>query len=216
MAQQDWRPLLSSGLVQLGLALPTDGAAKLLTFIELLVKWNAAYNLTAVRAPAEMVNKHLLDSLAVAPFLRGESILDVGTGAGLPGIPLAIAFPNRNFTLLDSHGKKTRFVTHAVTTLGLKNVEVVQARAEDYHPAEGFATVISRAFASLADFLKLTAHLCAPGGRWLAMKGERPDDELQPLPAGFRMIAVTPVHVPGLDVQRCVVKIERQVLRSGC
>lgn len=209
MAQRDWRQLLPPGLIQLGLELPADGAVKLLTFIELLVKWNATYNLTAVRDPAEMVSKHLLDSLTVAPFLHDGSILDVGTGAGLPGIPLAIAFPERHFTLLDSNGKKTRFVTHAATMLGLKNVEVVQVRAEDYRPEEPFDTVTSRAFASLADFLQLTAHLCAPGGRWLAMKGEQPDEELRALPSGFRLIALHPVHVPGLDAQRCVVEIER-------
>ncbi|MGH8398082.1 MAG: 16S rRNA (guanine(527)-N(7))-methyltransferase RsmG [Gammaproteobacteria bacterium] len=216
MAQQDWRQLLAPGLIQLGVELPDDGAVKLLTFIELLVKWNAAYNLTAVREPTEMVSKHLLDSLTLAPYLHGKSILDVGTGAGLPGIPLAIALPDRHFTLLDSNGKKTRFLTHAATALGLKNVDVVQVRAEDYRPKEPFDTVTSRAFASLADFLELTVHLCTPGGYWLAMKGEPPDDELRALPAGFRLVALHPVHVPGLDAQRCVVKIERQVLRSGC
>ncbi|MGA9852475.1 MAG: 16S rRNA (guanine(527)-N(7))-methyltransferase RsmG [Gammaproteobacteria bacterium] len=207
MAQQDWRQLLLSGLAQLRLELPPDGPVKLLAFIELLAKWNSAYNLTAVREPAEMVNKHLLDSLAVAPFLHDRKILDAGTGAGLPGIPLAVAFPERHFTLLDSNGKKTRFVTHAATTLGLKNVEVVQVRAEDYRPEEPFDTVTSRAFASLTEFLDMTAHLCAPVGRWLAMKGEPPDNELQKLPAGFRLIAVHPIRVPGLDAQRCVVEV---------
>ncbi|MGH8307604.1 MAG: 16S rRNA (guanine(527)-N(7))-methyltransferase RsmG [Gammaproteobacteria bacterium] len=198
---------LVDGLCTLNLNLAESAIAVLLGYLSLLTKWNAAYNLTAVRDPAEMVSKHLLDSLALAPYLHGKSILDVGTGAGLPGIPLAIAFPDRYLTLLDSNCKKTRFVTHAATTLGLKNVEVAQVRAEDYRPKEPFDTVTSRAFASLADFLELTAHLCAPGGCWLAMKGEQPDEELRALPAGFRLAALHPVHVPGLDARRCVVEI---------
>ncbi|MGB9428325.1 MAG: 16S rRNA (guanine(527)-N(7))-methyltransferase RsmG [Gammaproteobacteria bacterium] len=216
MTQQEWIRELAAGIGQLGLAIPSPAQSKLSAYIALLHKWNRTYNLTAVREPGEMVSKHLLDSLAVAPFVRGPRVLDVGTGAGLPGIPLAIALPEHYFILLDGNGKKTRFVTQAVTALGLKNVEVVQARAEDFRPAERFATVLSRAFASLADFLALTAHLGTPAGRWLAMKGARPDDELQALPAGFRLLAVHLLNVPRLNAQRCVVEIEKQVLRSGC
>lgn len=185
MSQQDWEQQLSAGITQLDLILPAGALEKLSVFIGLLVKWNTAYNLTAVREPAEMVSKHLLDSLSVLPFLKGDWVVDVGTGAGLPGIPLALACPEKHFVLLDSNGKKIRFVIHAAAALGLKNMEVVQARAEDYRPAEPFATVISRAFAATDDFLALTSHLGASGGRWLAMKGVLPDAELRGLPFGI-------------------------------
>src|SRR5215472_15037920 len=142
----DWRRLLAPGLETLGVSLPADGAARLLEYVELLQRWNQAYNLTAVRDPAEMVVKHILDSLAVLPHVQRGPVQDVGAGAGLPGIPLAIARPDLGFTLLDSNGKKTRFIVQAKAGLGLHNVEVVQARAEDYRPPGPFATVLSRAF----------------------------------------------------------------------
>lgn len=209
MTQHDITRLLDTGIAELGLTLPAGAPLTLTSYIEVLEHWNQRYNLTAVREPEQMVNRHVLDSLAAAPFLHGDNILDVGSGAGLPGIPLAVAFPERRFVLLDSNGKKIRFLTHAVTMLGLKNAEVVQARAKDYRPTEGFATVISRALASLAEFLGWTAHLGAPRGRWLAMKGKRPHAELQNLPAGFRLVKMHPLKVPGLDAQRCVVEINR-------
>lgn len=209
MDQENLKSALRAGVAELGLALPNGAVAALCSYIDLLHQWNQRYNLTAVRDPGAMVSRHLLDSLAVLPYLHGGRVLDTGTGAGLPGIPLAVACPERRFVLLDSNGKKVRFVTHAVTALGLRNVEIVQARTEDYRPAEPFATVISRAFAQLADFLLLTAHLCAPDGRWLAMKGAPADSELQNLPAGFRRVAVYPLKVPGLDARRCVVEIAR-------
>jgi len=209
MTQNDKTRPLAAGITELGLTLPTGAVALLSAYIDVLHAWNQRYNLTAVREPGQMVSRHVLDSLSVAPFLHGHSILDVGSGAGLPGIPLAVAFPERRFVLLDSNGKKFRFLTHAVTVLGLKNAEVVQMRAEDYRPTEGFATVICRALTSLADFLGWTSHLGVPGGRWLAMKGAHPEAELQQLPAAFRLVAVHPLKVPGLDAQRCVVEIEK-------
>ena len=209
MTEHDRTRLLVAGTTELGLTLPAGAQALLSEYIDVLHAWNQRYNLTAVREPEQMVSRHVLDSLAAAPFLHGDNILDVGSGAGLPGIPLAVAFPERRFVLLDSNGKKSRFLTHAVAILGLKNTEVVQVRAEDYRPAEGFVTVISRALASLADFLDRTAHLGAPDGRWLAMKGKHPHAELQNLPAGFRLVKVHPLKVPGLDAQRCVVEIEK-------
>ena len=209
MAQHAWRQQLSPGMVALGLTLTEDAQVRLLAFIELLVKWNAAYNLTAVRDPAEMISRHLLDSLGVQPFVHGSHVADVGTGAGLPGIPLAIALPDRHFVLLDSNGKKTRFVIQAAANLGLRNVEVVQARVEDYRPAQPFATVVTRAFAALRDFVELAGHLGAPGSRFLAMKGDYPADELRALPAGFQTLAVHPLRVPGLDAKRCVVEIQK-------
>ncbi|MGH8369570.1 MAG: 16S rRNA (guanine(527)-N(7))-methyltransferase RsmG [Gammaproteobacteria bacterium] len=201
---------LASGLRELQLVLVPAAQSRLLAYLELLTKWNTVYNLTAVRDPGQMVTRHLLDSLAIARFLRGGRVLDVGSGAGLPGIPLALSFPERQFVLLDSNGKKTRFMIQAAAELGLHNVEVVQVRAEDYRPAEPFATVVSRAFASLADFLALTEHLCAPGGCWLAMKGELPTEEINQLPDGFEVRAVNALKVPGLDAARCVFEIVKQ------
>ena len=210
MTAADWKAGLKPGLEALGTKLPEGGEASLIRFVELLLKWNQAYNLTAVRDPDEMLTKHVLDSLAVLPHVRGTPVEDVGSGAGLPGIPLAVALPDTRFTLLDSNGKKTRFMTHAAAELGLKNVEVIQARAEAHRPPVPFATVLSRAFASLADFLELAGGGCAPGGRLLAMKGARPTEELRELPAGYRVIGVHPLKVPGLGAERCVVEIEKR------
>ncbi len=199
--------LLQQGLQAMGLALPPDIEPRLLEFLRLLEKWNQAYNLTAVRDPEQMVARHLLDSLAVLPYVRGSRALDIGTGAGLPGLPLALALPQTHFTLLDSNAKKTRFVTQAAHTLGLANVVVVQARAEKFQPAEKFTTLLARAFASIPDMLATTRHLCAPGGRWLAMKGVFPQEELAAVPAGF-VAQVESLRVPGLKAARHVVIIE--------
>ena len=209
MHQADWRAGLAPGLKALGVVLPQGGEARLLEFVELLQHWNQAYNLTAVRDPGEMLVKHLLDSLAVLPHVSGTPVQDVGAGAGLPGIPLAIALPESRFVLLDSNGKKTRFMVHAAATLKLSNVEVVQSRVEGYRPAVPFVTVISRAFASLGEFVKLAGTGCAPGGRLLAMKGAHPEAELRDIPPGFRVLGVHTLKVPGLDAERCVVEIEK-------
>lgn len=171
-------------------------------FVRLLAKWNAAYNLTAVRDPEEMVTRHLLDSLVLLPYLHGSRVLDIGTGPGLPGIPLAVARPDCAFTLLDANAKKTRFVTQAVGELGLKNVDVVQARVENYRPEQKFDTLVARAFSSIADMLTSAQHLCAPGGRFLAMKGVYPDEELAAIPADFAVSEVATLQVPGLDAAR--------------
>jgi 16S rRNA (guanine527-N7)-methyltransferase len=206
----DWKRRLAPGVKTLGLTLPAEAEAVLLSYVELLVRWNQAYNLTAVRDPDEMITKHLLDSLAILPFVTGAKVADVGTGAGLPGIPLAVALPGTRFTLIDSNGKKTRFVTQAKAELKLANVEVVQARTEAYAPTALFAQVVSRAFASLKDFATLAGGLVPPGGRLLAMKGAVPREELAELPAGFRVLAVHPLKVPGLDAERCLVELEKQ------
>ena len=208
MTSADLEAQLVRGCAQLHVDLPPGAQQSLLDFITLLTKWNATYNLTAIRVPTEMVSKHLLDSLSVLPFLQGKRIVDVACGAGLPGIPLALACPDRQFVLLDSHAKKTRFVTHAIAILGLHNVEVVQSRAEDYRPMELFATVISRAFASLLDFMQLAGHLGEPHASFLAMKGQPPVGELQDLPPGFHA-RVHPLMVPGLKAHRCVVEIRK-------
>ena len=177
----------------------------LFSYLLLLNKWNAAYNLTAVRDLDSMVNKHILDSLAILPWLKGSKILDVGTGAGLPGIPLAIAKPEIKFVLLDSNGKKTRFLSEVKRQLDLKNLEIVQFRVENYHPNEGFDTVISRAFSSLEQMIHWTQHLIAKDGLWLAMKGRYPDAELALIHQPYHVINYS---VDGVEGERCCVLID--------
>ncbi len=198
---------LAGGIAALGLALDAAQQQRLLAYLALLLKWNKAYNLTAVRDPLEMVTKHLLDSLALLPHLQGGRLLDVGSGAGLPGIPLAIAAPQREVTLLDANSKKTRFLLQAKGELGLYNLSVVHSRVEQYRPERLFDTVTARAFASLAELYQDTAHLLAPGGCLLAMKGEYPAQELAALPQGVVVREVIAVTVPGLRAQRHLVRI---------
>jgi 16S rRNA (guanine527-N7)-methyltransferase len=194
--------VLSAGLAALGLECSDEHRQKLLDYVGLLAKWNRVYNLTAVRKPTDMVTRHLLDSLVVLPYLRGERVLDVGTGAGLPGIPLAIMNPEREFVLLDSNSKKTRFVQQAIVELALDNVQVVHARVEDYRPERSFDVVISRAFATVADMLAGAGHHCAVGGAILAMKGANPAAELQDIGPGYTLERVVALTVPGLDEAR--------------
>lgn len=198
---------LDDGIAALGQDLPADARARLLDYVELLVRWNAAYNLTAVRDPQQMVTRHLLDSLAVAPYVRGATLADLGSGAGLPGLVLAIAAPQRRVTLVDTNGKKCRFQREAVRSLQLDNVEVIHARVEDVHGS--FDCVTARAFASLADMLTWGGHLLAVHGCWLAMKGRRPDAELDALPPGFRLESEHVLHVPGLDAERHLLVLAR-------
>ena len=197
--------LLDDGLAQLALPVSAAAADKLRAFIALLEKWNQAYNLTAVREPTQMVSRHVLDSLAVLPHVRGPRVLDIGTGPGLPGIPLALAKPDWHFTLLDANAKKTRFVTQAVAELKLGNVEVVQARVEKFAPTQQWDTVVTRAFGSLAEIIAAAGHLVAPHGRLVAMKGVYPEEELSALPAGFAVQAVEALTVPQLTAARHVV-----------
>ena len=193
---------LEKGLALLATPLPVEDQQRLLAFVRLLAKWNAAYNLTAVRDPEEMVTRHVLDSLAVLPHLHGRRVLDIGTGPGLPGIPLAVARPDLAFTLLDANAKKTRFVTQAVGELGLKNVEVVQTRVENYRPVQKFDTLAARAFASVTDILENARHLCAPHGQFLVMKGLYPEAELAAIPAEYVLREVVALKVPGLEAAR--------------
>ncbi len=200
------RQRLDPGLAALGLALDEGQCERLIAYIELLAKWNRVYNLTAIRDPLEMVTRHLLDSLAIAPHLErrrnrrgGLRVIDVGTGAGLPGIPLAIAQPDSTFFLLDSNGKKTRFLTQAKAELGLSNVTVVHSRVEEFCPEALFDVVLSRAFAALPDILAGSRHLLGPRGRVLAMKGAVHKAELQGLPEGVSISEVVPLSVPGLE-----------------
>jgi len=209
------RSQLAPGLQAMSQAgqLPQDAAAgcadALLTFLRQLDKWNRAYNLTAIRDPAAMVTVHVLDSLALHPLLIGARVLDVGTGAGLPGIPLALVNPDKHFVLLDSNGKKIRFVQHVIGELGLTNVTAVQARVEQWDAAEFFPTIVSRAFSSLGDFVASSGGLMAADGCLLAMKGKLPDSEIADLPADWGVNRVEQLRVPGLDAERCVVGLER-------
>lgn len=201
--------LLYKYLPELGLTADARLVSALADFLRLLDKWNQAFNLTSIRDPADMVVLHVLDSLSARPFLQGERVLDVGCGAGLPGLPLALVEPGRSFTLLDSGLKKVRFVRQAIGELRISNACAVQARVEDYAPVQLFDTVISRAFAALPDFVRTAGRLLAPGGRLLAMKGRLPADELQIVPAGWLAEEVTAVQVPGLDAERHMIVVSR-------
>lgn len=195
---------LKKGLEALGLEVLPRSKKQLLLYLELLEKWNKTYNLTAV-PPEKMVTLHLLDSLSIEPYLHGNNMIDVGTGAGLPGIPLAIITPDIYFTLLDSNNKKTRFLTQVVQELKLENIEIIQERAEKFQPEEKFDTITSRAFSSLAEMFKICHHLCAENGRIIAMKGAYPKEELSELPKTVKVVDVEAVQVPGLDAERHIV-----------
>jgi len=199
---------LAAGVAALGLALPEGAEAKLLAYLALLDKWNRVYNLTAVRDVERMVSHHLLDSLAAVPYFQAGTVLDVGSGGGLPGIPLAIARPELQVTLIDSIAKKTAFLLQAKAELGLKNLQVVTGRVEDFRPETGFDIVTSRAFSDLKEFVTLTRHLLKPDGRWLAMKGLYPNEEIAQLPAGVKVSADHALVVPGLDASRHLIVLE--------
>ncbi len=208
---------LAEGLTALPLELDGSVQGQLIDFLHLLVKWNRAYNLTAVRQPEQMVTRHLLDSLVIGPYLRGPRILDVGTGAGLPGIPLALAYPDYQFTLLDSNGKKIRFVTQAVAELGLTNVDVIQSRIETFQPTGRFDTITARAYASIDDLVSQTTHLLAETGQYLIMKGVYPVAEVEAMPGGYRLEAIHRLNVPMLDAERhvLIIKAESNQLNRG-
>jgi 16S rRNA (guanine527-N7)-methyltransferase len=196
---------LRDGLERLDCSLHGDQACALLGYLGLLQKWNRAYNLTAVTDPAEMVVRHLLDSLSVKPFIGGGRLLDAGTGAGLPGVPLAIARPDLDVTLLDSGGKKIRFLNHVKRALDLHNASPVQARLECYAAKEPFDTIISRAFSSLSGFVQAARGLSSPATRLCAMKGRYPAAEIESLPEGARLLSVEKLSVPGLQEDRHLV-----------
>ncbi len=205
------RKALVEGARELGLSLTVVQIEQLLSYLALLIKWNKAYNLTAVRNAEEMVSRHLLDSLSVLPFVEqtGVTWLDVGSGGGMPGIILAIMLPNKLFSLLDSNGKKTRFLTQVKLELKLDNVQVIHSRIEEHNTEQPYHGVISRAFSSLADFTNWTAHLGDQNTRWLAMKGVHPDDELQQLAAEFKLDSCNKLQVPGCQGQRHLLLLSR-------
>ena len=202
-------PVLSAGAQQLGIALSHEQAAQMLRVLDELDDWNQRMNLTAIRERGAQITKHLLDSLSIRPYLRGARIVDVGTGAGFPGLPLAIVNPERQFVLLDSTAKKLKFIDHVAQTLGLGNVQTVHTRAEDYRPDERFDIVVSRAVGPVVRFMNWSSHLCAGGGRLLAMKGRYPHEELEKLPNGWKLAAVHRLAVPGLDEERHLVELCR-------
>jgi 16S rRNA (guanine527-N7)-methyltransferase len=198
-----------AGAAELGIPLSADQAGQLLRLLDELDDWNQRMNLTAIRERGQQITKHLLDSLAVHAHLRGESVVDIGTGAGFPGLPLAVALPQLQFTLVDSTAKKLKFVAHAAQTLGLHNVQTVHTRAEDYRAKERFDNVVSRAVGPTETFVKGSGHLCVGGGRLLAMKGRYPTDELTHIPSGWKVAAVHRLNIPGLDEQRHLVELCR-------
>lgn len=203
-----------SALSQLALDLTQEQQQKLFDYIELLKRWNKVYNLTAVRDEAQMLPLHLWDSLSVANLVQGETCLDVGSGGGLPGIPLSIVYPERSFTLLDTNGKKTRFIQQAASQLGLKNVQVVQARVESWQPTQKFDAVISRAFASVLDFLQNSGLHLKDEGVLYAMKGRFPQEEIEQLPQEWKLEHSYELHVPELtQVERHLLLFSRTVVR---
>lgn len=200
---------LRNGAIALGVNLSEGQERHLLSLVDELLKWNAAYNLTAITDPAKVITHHLLDSLSVHSALHGQAIADVGTGPGFPGLPLAIIDPQRHFTLIDSNNKKVRFVGHAARTLGLANVASVHVRSESFKAEKPFDTVVARAFAALPELLRLVKPLCGPETRVLAMKGKRPDDEIAGVSNDWRVLDVKSLAVPGLNEERHLVTLQR-------
>ncbi len=200
--------ILASGIQQLGLVVEAEEQQKMMKYLGLLQKWNRTYNLTAIDEIERMVSHHLLDSIAVLPYLKAGRWLDVGSGAGLPGLVLALMRPDWEFELLDSNSKKCSFVQQAAIELNIKNIQVTCARVQDWKKEKNFDGIISRAFAELEKFIVLTHHLLMPGGVWVAMKGMPPNQELQQLPAGIVLKRIISLQVPGVDGERCLVILE--------
>lgn len=207
--EQQLEAALKRGISELDLELSDEKIEKLIRYLNLLIKWNKAYNLTAVRDPMEMVTRHLIDSLSVVPYIKGERIIDVGSGPGLPGIPLAICYPQLPVTTLDSNGKKTRFQVQVKSELNLENLTIINDRVEncDFEP---FDQVISRAFASLQDMINWTHQLCSEDGVFLAMKGLYPQEELSALPDGYELKICHRLNVPGTEGERHLLVLGRR------
>ncbi len=196
------------GARALGVPLTEEANLKLVALLDLLAKWNSVYNLTALQTRDEWIALHLLDSLSLAPHVQGRRWLDVGCGPGFPGLPMAIAIPQQHWTLVDSNQKKTAFAAQAAAELGLRNVDVRQSRIEAFRPSENFDGAVSRAFSSLADFVRLAGHLVKTDGNLIAMKGRLPQDELDTLPNDFRCSGVVPLRVPDVDAERHLIFVQ--------
>lgn len=203
----EFTTLITTGLENSGLQPGNYPVTVFAAYLDLLERWNRAYNLTGIRDHNRMITHHILDSLSVLPFLHGDRCLDVGTGAGLPGLVLALATPGKQWTLLDSNNKKVRFVRHAIQELNICNIEAVCSRVENYNTDKPFATVITRAFGSLAKFYLLSCHLLAPGGKLLAMKGKDISEELAELDQEMVNVHIYPLEVRGITEQRLLVEI---------
>lgn len=204
---QDYRAQLEQGVTQLKLVLSDTQIDRLLAYHAMLVKWNKAYNLTSVRDPAQMIARHLIDSLSIVPFIKPSNLLDVGTGPGLPGMILALIHPEMPVYMLDSNGKKTRFLNQVKMELKVENAQVVHHRLESWQPGQDFNQITSRAFATLSDMVGFSRHLLSSDGRFIAMKGQHPVDELAQLPADIDVLAITPIKVPGNDGERHMVEL---------
>jgi 16S rRNA (guanine527-N7)-methyltransferase len=202
---ENCRKILVDGIATLNLSVDEQKVDQLLAFVKLIEKWNKAYNLTAIKNQQEMVRLHLLDSLTVIPYLEGNRIIDIGTGAGLPGIPLAICLPQLAFTLVDSNAKKTRFVQQVVLELKLTNVQIRHSRVEDFQPEQPFGTVLTRAFAELSDIVESSQHLLSENGKLIAMKGRCTESELAQVTAKKTVI---PIQIPGVEAERNLVCIQ--------
>ena len=214
-AEPHLAPILEAGMQQMEVEYSSEQRDMLLAYLQLLMTWNKAYNLTAIRDPGEMIKLHLLDSLAVLPHISGKRLIDVGTGAGLPGIPLAIMCPERDFTLLDSNGKKTRFLFQARCDLGLSNLKEINSRVENHQPEVPYDAVLSRAFTSVADMVNKCSHLLSPEGLFLAMKGKFPQSELSEVGKDYKVNASHTLQVPGVDGERHLIVISRDAQRSS-
>ncbi|MDH3282167.1 MAG: 16S rRNA (guanine(527)-N(7))-methyltransferase RsmG, partial [Gammaproteobacteria bacterium] len=201
--------VLERGLAEIGLCVSPAVQARMLTHLTLLEKWNRAFNLTAIRDPEQMVVRHLLDSLALAPYVLGPRLIDAGSGAGFPGVPLALVKPDHRFALLERRGKRAQFLIHLTAALDLKRIEVVHADASEYRPAAKFDTLTARAFGSLSELLERAGHLCRPGGRVVAPKGAHPEIELAQVPqSAYAAARIEPIHVPGIHTPRHVIVLE--------
>lgn len=199
--------LLKAALLENQFCLDDDKQKKLVRYLELIQTWNRVFNLTAITEPKEMVYLHIIDSLSIQPYLHGTRMLDVGTGAGLPGLPLAIVNPEQQWYLLDKNSKKTRFLTQCIAELGLTNVQVVHSRCEDFHPTQCFDSILSRALAPLRIFTETTNHLLCAEGRWLAMKGKYPQDEINDVPDRFCVQDILRIDIKGMDIERHIVRL---------
>ena len=209
MSDSNHDVLWSKGLQEIDLEVNEQQLEKLKQYVDLLSRWNKTYNLTAVRNPAEMIPVHIFDSLVVAPYIKGNHCLDVGSGAGLPGIPLAIMLPDRHFTMLDTNGKKTRFIQQAIIELGLKNADVVQTRVESWQAPQPYEAIISRAFSSIVDFVNGCSKLLAEDGTLYAMKGQFPFQELAYLPKGYALASRHALDVPYVEGERHLLEITK-------
>lgn len=204
------QPLLSKALNENSFSLSSVTQQKLIRYLELVQSWNRVVNLTAITAPHDLVYLHIIDSLSVLPYLNGTNMLDVGSGAGLPGIPLALADPDKKWTLLDKNSKKTRFLTQVVSELAMENVKIVHGRCEDFHPSAGFDTILSRAFGTMRLFLETTVHLVGPHGVFIAMKGKYPQEEIKNIPDPFIVQNVVRLDIKGMNVDRHLVCLQKK------